>query len=254
MRAARQQNQKLKRKQQYQDGDTGLESLSSGSQGNLNLGLRAWAQENGIDIDVGKKMKPSRDKGGALETGLYVLYSLARHPSEYHMKDLVLTTPLTVKYMADYEYRTKHPLWLVQHASFDHPNIIRTTAMKKARRALLAALKRNHYLPNGKAFADDLVRGTELYGTIKIWVKEPLKTVNTPMAKLASFFDNNLNKEILVAMRRRVIKKLRPDRASPASGFPPVVKPVFSKQKVCTSGTRICPAWGFTGSMRLGML
>lgn len=231
MRAARQQNQKLKQKQQYQDGDTGLESLSSGSQGNLNLGLRAWAQENGIDIDVGKKMKPSRDKGGALETGLYVLYSLARHPSEYHMKDLVLTTPLTVKYMADYEYRTKHPLWLVQHASFDHPNIIRTTAMKKARRALLAALKRNHYLPNGKAFADDLVRGTELYGTIKIWVKEPLKTVNTPMAKLASFFDNNLNKEILVAMRRRVIKKLRPDRASPASGFPPVVKPVSSANR-----------------------
>lgn len=231
MRAARKQNQKQKQKLQYQDGDTGLESLSSGSQGNLHLGLSAWARENGIDIDVGKKMKPSRDKEGSRETGVFVLYSVARHPSEYHMKDLVLTTPLTVKYMADYEHRTKHPLWLAQHASFNHPNIIRTTAMKKARRALLAALKRNHYLPNGKAFADDLVRGTELFGTIKISVNEPLKTVNTPMAKLASYFDNLLKKDILVAMRRRVIKKLRPDRASPASGPLRVVKPVSSPNR-----------------------
>jgi len=237
MRAARkrQQEQKQKQKHQHQQGGTGLESPGSESQGMLNLGLAAWARKNGIDVDVSKKMKPSKSKEGSQEMGVYVHYSLARHPSEYHMKDLLLTTPLTVKYMADYEHRTKHPLWLAQHASFNYPNIVRTTAMKKARRALLAALKRNHYLPNGKAFADDLVRGTELYGTIKVFVNEPLKTVNTPMAKLATLFNNLLNKDILAAMRRRVIKKLRPDPQSPASGPPAgVVKRVSSANSKVT--------------------
>ncbi|KAK1837034.1 hypothetical protein QBC39DRAFT_1157 [Podospora conica] len=218
--------QKIQKKQQHmqkQDGD-GLQSL----EGPINLGLADWARKNGIDLHASKQFKPCRSKEGSKDTGVYVHYSTARHPSEYHMKDLVLTTTRTVKLRADYERMTKNPLWLVQYASFNDSNIVRTTAMKKARGALLAALKRNHYLPNGKAFADPLVRGTELYGTIKIFVNEPVKTVNTPLAKIATQFNALLNRVILDALRRPVIKKPRPvsGRPSPAADpFRRMLKP-----------------------------
>ncbi len=107
--------------------------------------------------------------------------------------------------MADYEHGTKNPLWIVLNASFNHPNVVRTTSMKKARRALLAALKRNHYLPNtAKPSATIWSGGTELYGTLKVFISDPSKTVNTPLAKLATHFNDLLNKDIMTAMRRPV--------------------------------------------------
>ena len=174
--------------------------------GHLNLGLAEWARQNMIELRS-HQVKPARSKEESKEMGVYVSYSRAHHPTEYHMKDLVLVSPLTVKYLADYERRSKNPLWIVLHASFNNRNVVRTTAMKKARRAFLAALKRNHYLPNGKAFSDDLVRGTELYGFIKILVSDPIKTVNTPMAKLATLFNSLLNRDIIPAIGRPVVKK-----------------------------------------------
>src|SRR4051812_40952454 len=84
MDAARKQQQK------HRGGDMQSRAHEVQGQGSLNLGLADWARKNGIDPEVGKKMKPSKSKAGAQEMGVYVHYSLARHPSEYHMKDLVL--------------------------------------------------------------------------------------------------------------------------------------------------------------------
>ncbi|KAK0655971.1 hypothetical protein B0T16DRAFT_398179 [Cercophora newfieldiana] len=174
--------------------------------GFVNKEFPVFARDN--DIGYRNRYKNARKDGSNPRFGIRTQYSPQHQVSMYHPDDFLLTQhPLTSKYLSMYREKKKNPLWTWFYANDSATAaFVRQSAKKMVRRALLGALKANHYRPNGKALAVDSVRGTELHGTIKFTVQNSQSTTNAKIPELIEYFTTLLRTQIIPELRRNVSK------------------------------------------------
>jgi len=155
--------------------------------------------------------------------GCSIAISKDHYVHRYHENYLLAAQSLYPKFMSMYEDFTAYPLWnWVYDAS---PATIRPVVRKAARRiikrALYGAIRANGYDEHGVALdttafrVPEAVRGTELYGTIRVIITDPLRIVTAkfePKSRdaLLQKMSKEVKESVLPQLRRRINQEAPP--------------------------------------------
>lgn len=146
--------------------------------------------------------------------GYSIAVSKHRYVHRYHESHLLPAQSLNSKFMSMYQGFTAYPLWswIYDYSPSSTRATVRKATCRIAKRALYEAIRANGYDEHGtaldpSAFEDyEAVRGTELYGTIRVTIIDPMPIVK---AKFEPAVRDGLLEDLTKQLRLKVIPQLQ---------------------------------------------